>query len=64
MKLTLHKTAYSSIVGGGIRFIDETGVVRFQIALMGVQNGISKEIDQQICEQIIKALPEGVEVKG
>lgn len=43
MKLTAKEVPYSSIVGGGLMLIDESGRAAFQVMFMGTTNGITKE---------------------
>lgn len=62
MKLKLERTPYSSVVGGGLLLVDEAGRPRFQLALIGTTNGITKEETAAIADAFAAAMPEGIDV--
>jgi hypothetical protein len=53
MRLIARKTPYSSVVGGGLSLQDETGRMRFLISICGTTQGITKEEDREISEQLV-----------
>jgi hypothetical protein len=63
MKLKAKLVPYSSTVGGGLSLIDESGRVRFMVAIFGASHGITKEETTIISKALIAGLPpEGIEV--
>lgn len=52
MKLTVRKSPYSSTVGGGLSLVDEAGRQRFMVMFIGTTEGITKEEDAALSEQI------------
>lgn len=56
MKLTAKAVPYSSIVGGGLVFHDETGRARFIVSLRGTTEGITKAENDEITLAILSAL--------
>lgn len=61
VKLYPKRIPYSSIVGGGVMFVDGGGVARFQLVLMGTTRGISKAQSDALAAAIVEALKDGVE---
>jgi len=55
MKLKLEKTNWSSVVGGGFSITTEDGK-RYEAMIIGASNGITKEIDANICVSIMNAV--------
>lgn len=62
MRLTIQKTPYSSIVGGGLTLCDEAGRARFLVMFCGTTAGITKEETAALTEQFADALPNGIDV--
>lgn len=58
MKLKLRQTAYSSVVGGGITFVDEYDTPVYLLMVIGTTKGISKEHTAQIIKQILDKVSE------
>jgi len=53
MKLNSTRIQYSSIVGGGLGLIDaDSGIVKFQIMLIGTTKGISKAQNDAITQRL------------
>lgn len=52
MKLHCQAYPYSSIVGGGLVLLDEKGHAKFQLGLSGTTEGISKEQNDSLCQQL------------
>lgn len=52
MKLKCNIVPYSSIVGGGLSLLDESGRARYQIVFIGTTEGISKEVTVALSRQI------------
>lgn len=53
MKLKAKKSPYSSIVGGGLQLVDDNGRTRFMVLFTGTTDGISKEQDAALAEQLV-----------
>jgi hypothetical protein len=51
--LTLKKTPYSSVVGGGMALVDEKGAYRFLINIIGTTEGVTREETEAIVSQIM-----------
>jgi hypothetical protein len=64
MKLHATMIPYSGTVGGGLRLVDENGVLRFMalIEVVGVKRGITREQSAAIASALIKGIPEPIEV--
>jgi hypothetical protein len=62
MKLTAHKVAQSSVVGGGVMLTDPDGLAWGQIIITGFMHPISSDQRAKIADAIMKALKDGVEV--
>lgn len=56
MKLGAKEIPFSSIVGGGLALVDERGAYRFQLAIMGTTQGITREQSQAIAEQVTRLI--------
>jgi hypothetical protein len=52
MKLTVERTPYSSVVGGGLTLLNEKGHVAFLVMFMGPTTGISKEQNDALAKQL------------
>jgi hypothetical protein len=61
MKLHGTMAPYSGTVGGGINLIDQDGVSRFIVAIVGIRKGITKEQTNAIAGALMKGIPEGIE---
>ena len=53
--IKLEKTTWSSVVGGGFSITTKDGK-RYLACIIGTEHGITKEIDDEICEEIINAV--------
>jgi hypothetical protein len=63
MKLHATMIPYSGTVGGGLRLIDEAGVLRFMVSIFGASKGITNEQTMAIAGALMKGLSEdGIEV--
>lgn len=62
-KLDARLVPYSSVVGGGLQLLDANGRARFQIAIFGTVNGITKEETRIISARIAELINQhGLEV--
>ena len=62
MKLRAKTMPYSSTVGGGLTLVDETGAVRFMVAVFGTTAGITKEEAAAISRALLAGVIRGIEV--
>lgn len=63
MRLKATEVPYSSVVGGGLTLVDETGAARFQVAIFGTTDGITKEETAAIRAALASGIPaDGIEV--
>lgn len=63
MKLKTKVIPYSSVVGGSLTLLDETGAAQFMVMFCGTSWGISKEQSAALCEQIGRLINQvGLEV--
>lgn len=56
MKLKAKQTPYSGTVGGGLTLLDETGRVRFMVAIFGSE-GITKDETAAIAKALASGIP-------
>lgn len=63
MKLDARLIPYSSVVGGGVSLLDQSGRARFQIMLIGTTDGITKEESGAISRRLAELINQhGLEV--
>lgn len=63
MKLDARLIPYSSVVGGGVSLLDQSGRAKFQIMLIGTTDGITKEESDAIARRLAELVNQhGLEV--
>lgn len=63
IKLDARVIPYSSVVGGGLQLLDPHGRARFQLALIGTTDGVTKEENRAIALRLAELINQhGLEV--